>query len=64
MVTVHSRALRPALSGPPATTRALLAAGLLPPLYVVYSPSQPGKDSGGVHSYVKQRWIAGDPSVR
>lgn len=37
---------------------------LLPPLYIVYRTSPSGKDSGSVHSSVKQRWAAGDSTVR
>ena len=41
---------------------------LLPPqplLQLIYSSSGPsGKDSGRVHSDVKQRWLAGDETVR
>ena len=41
---------------------------LLPPqlhLQLIYSSAAPsGKDSGSVHSDVKQRWLAGDAIVR
>lgn len=38
---------------------------LLPPLYLLYSSAAPpGKDSGAVHSTVKQRWLVGDTEVR
>lgn len=38
---------------------------LLPPLHLIYRrAAAPGKDSGRVHSDVKQRWLAGDESVR
>lgn len=41
-----------------------LAPGALPALAVLYDSEPSGKDSGGVHSGVKQRWLAGDPDVR
>ena len=41
---------------------------LLPPqphLQLIYSSAAPsGKDSGSVHSHVRQRWLAGDAAVR
>lgn len=39
---------------------------LLPPLHLIYPASPPaaGKDSGVVHSTVKQRWLAGDEESR
>ncbi|MBW2279286.1 MAG: GHMP kinase [Deltaproteobacteria bacterium] len=43
--------------------RSRLDPGLLPALYVAWSP-RPGLDSGLVHSDVRARWLAGDPQVR
>lgn len=38
---------------------------VLPPLQVIYSAAGPsGKDSGAVHSDVRQRWLAGDAGIR
>ncbi len=40
--------------------------GLLPPLHLIFDASPPtaGKDSGAVHSDVRQRWLAGDEQAR
>ncbi|XP_074556095.1 glucuronokinase 1-like [Curcuma longa] len=35
---------------------------LLPPLYLIYAVNP--SDSGKVHSYVRQRWLDGDPFIR
>lgn len=38
---------------------------LLPPLHIIYrADGAPGKDSGGVHSDVRQQWLAGNTTVR
>lgn len=38
---------------------------LLPPLFLVYrAGGPPAKNSGAVHSSVRQRWLAGDADVR
>ncbi len=46
----------------PASYRRIDAASL-PPLFVAWDP-RPGATSGRVHGDVRQRWLAGDPSVR
>ncbi|KAL4430862.1 hypothetical protein ABPG75_006118 [Micractinium tetrahymenae] len=40
--------------------------GLLPPFHLIYDACPPaeGKDSGAVHSDVRQRWLAGDEEAR
>lgn len=40
--------------------------GQLPPLHLIFDASPPaaGKDSGAVHSDVRQRWLAGDEQAR
>ena len=36
----------------------------LPALWLIYDPQPSGKDSGSVHSTVKERWERGDETVR
>lgn len=38
--------------------------GLLPPLHLVYRAAPSGKDSGGVHSDLAQRWEQGDAQLQ
>lgn len=56
----------PALAGSAQGRYQALDPGLLPPLHLIYDASPPaqGKDSGAVHSDVRQRWLAGEEQAR